>query len=267
MEPVAEKEMLGMIKTLSETEYIKRIRSHFVVRDVDIPHARYIRVGRPLDGGYIMLDDFDRVTVAYSAGISNEISWDKAMTSISAEHRGGEKIDVFMYDHTINALPEENPNFHWSKTGLTGVFEPNHPELETLPRLIQKNGHGYDYDMILKMDIEGAEYNVLQAIDTDTLNHFSQIVMEIHFLLNPKYENLIGFCLDKLNATHQLVHIHANNHGSYLVRGGLVLPDVVEATYLRRADYNFIKSQRFFPTAIDRPCNPISPEINLGYWG
>ena len=95
MEPVAEKEMLGMIKTLSETEYIKRIRSHFVVRDVDIPHARYIRVGRPLDGGYIMLDDFDRVTVAYSAGISNEISWDKAMTSISAEHRGGGKKSTY----------------------------------------------------------------------------------------------------------------------------------------------------------------------------
>ena len=174
-----------------------------------------------------------------------------------------------MYDHTINALPEENPHFHWSKTGLTGVFDPNHPELETLPRLIKRNGHENDYNMILKMDIEGAEYSVLQTIDEDTLNHFSQILIEFHWLTSMQIENEIGMCLDKLNATHQLVHAHGNGTTGkeYIIRGGLVLPMLIEGTYLRRSDYKFVKSKKFYPTKLDMPSTPGNTEIPMGYWG
>ncbi|MBR1579097.1 MAG: FkbM family methyltransferase [Selenomonadaceae bacterium] len=176
-------------------------------------------------------------------------------------------MDIFMYDHTIDGIPVQHEKFHWSKTGLTGFYDPNHPELETLPRLIQKNGHADDRNMILKMDIEGAEYSVFQTIDDDTLNRFKQIVLEFHDLTNPATENNVAFMTDKLNATHQLVHVHANNYGSYIVRGGAILPSLIEGTYLRRADYKFVKSRRFFPTAIDQPNKAAAPDINLGYWG
>ena len=179
--------------------------------------------------------------------------------------RGG-GIEIFMYDHTIDSLPQEHEGFHFFKTGITGVYDPAHPELETLPRLIIKNSHKDDYNMILKMDIEAAEYDVLQTIDIDTLNHFKQIVMEIHWLLNLQLENKILFALDKLNATHQLVHIHNNNNSHYAIRGGLVLPDVVECTYVRKDTYKFIESKRFFPTNLDFPCNENKPDVNIGFW-
>ena len=48
------------------------------------------------DGGYILLDDFHEGSIAYSFGISTDVTWDKEMAS-----RG---YDVFMYDHTIDKL-------------------------------------------------------------------------------------------------------------------------------------------------------------------
>lgn len=259
METNIDSTLVQMLKNLAETEYVKRIRSRFVVCDLDVPNPKYIRVGKEFDGGYIMLDDFDGIKNAYSGGISTDVSWDEDMAE-----RG---IDIFQYDHTIEQLPKEHPKFHWFKTGLIGSYSPEHPEFKTLPRLIKQNGHEDDHNMILKMDIEGAEYSVLQAIDEEDICRFKQIVMEMHRLTDATFENILEFCADKINATHQLVHIHANNFGSILIRGGIVLPDTIEVTYLRRSDYKFVKSRRFFPTALDMPNTPAKYEINLGYWG
>ena len=193
-----------------------------------------------------------------------------------------------MYDHTIDKLPEEHEGFHFFKTGITGTYNPNQPELETLPRLIEKNGHQDDYNIILKLDIDVYEWDVLENIDFDTLSHFSQIAMEMHWfwyvnegLKRAGLENKILFCLDKLNATHQLVHIHGNNavpmfsnpnNGQIfsapaaLIRDGMVLPNCIECTYLRKDKYKFKESKRFFPTSLDSACDPRRPDINLGFW-
>ena len=251
--------MLDMIKTSMEAEFVKRVRSRLVVRDLDLPDPKFVRLGRDYDGGYVMLDDFEGIKNAYSGGIADDVSWDEAIAE-----RG---IDVFMYDPTIDQLPKEHPKFHWVKEGLIGIPTPKYPELKTLSSFIEKNGHVDDRNMILKLDIEGTEYGLFQQIELDTLLQFKQIVVEFHDLMYINVENIIGMALDKLNATHQLVHVHANNFDTYLVRGGLVLPNTIEGTFLRRSDYKFIKSRKFFPTALDRPCHPKKPEINLGYWG
>ena len=56
--------------------------------------------------------------------------------------------------------------------------------------------------MILKMDIEGAEYNIFEHIDDATLKQFKQIVLEFHDLLNVGAENTIGLALDMPNNPH-----------------------------------------------------------------
>ena len=48
------------------------------------------------------IDDFDNIKIAYSFGISKNIQFDKALAD--------KGIDVFMYDHTINSLNDENLN-------------------------------------------------------------------------------------------------------------------------------------------------------------
>ena len=242
------------------TTYVRNIRRHFPVMDVASPGLQYVRVGRPNDGGYIMVDDFADTKVIYSCGICDDVSWDLDMVA-----RCG--ADVFMYDHTIDALPEKHPKFHYFKTGITGVYDPSHPELDSLPRLIEKNGHTDDWNIVLKMDIEGSEYPVFGEIDYDTMKRFSQIVLEIHFLNARHLENQICYVLDKLNATHQVVYLHGNNYSPAISYGGRVLPDVLEATYIRKDRCQFKESTRYFPTKMDTPNNPAGLDINLGYWG
>ena len=107
-----------------------------------------VRVGCNNDGGYIMLDDFGG-GIAYSFGIAGDVSWDKDMAS-----RG---YDVYMYDHTIDGLPEDNPRFHWSKLGISDGMT-HDGRLKSLEELIASNGHEGKHNMILKMDVEGAEW-------------------------------------------------------------------------------------------------------------
>ena len=275
-------QIIQILNYMIETEYVKQV--HLNLPIMDVVKYDYIRVGRDHDGGYIMVDDFKNVKNAYSCGIDHDVSWD--LDLINRNSRGS--IEIFMYDHTIDGLPQEHEHFHFFKTGITGIYDPAHPELETIPRLIKKNGHQDDYNMVLKMDIEGAEYDFLENVDEDTLNHFSQIVIEFHWFLHKFFqptglENKILFSLDKLNSTHQLVHIHGNNASPIIsnptinngkpiftppgiARNGLVLPNLLECTYLHKERYKFKESKRFFPTPLDRADDPGRPDINLGFW-
>lgn len=215
-----------------------------------------IRIGKEADGGYVMLDDFTGIGAAYSVGICDEVSWDVAMAE-----RG---IDVFQYDHTIDRLPVEHPRFHWSKTGLGPQAT---TDLETLPRLLARNGHHGRDDLLLKCDIEGCEWDVLAALPEDCLWHFRQIVIEIHFLerlADPEFATLAGRAVAVLTAGHRVIHVHANNHRPYAIVGGIPLPSVLELTLARTRDLALEASEELFPGPLDSPCYRGRADFRLG---
>lgn len=216
-----------------------------------------VRIGRENDGGYVMLDDFPG-GVAYSFGIAGDVSWDRDMAS-----RG---YDLFMYDHTIDGLPEENPRFHWEKLGIADG-RTHDDRLKTLEELISRNGHEGKRNMILKMDVEGAEWGFLEAVSSGTLSQFSQIVFEFHDMTSPEDEDAVLDALRKLNATHQLIHLHANNFGNYVVSGGKNFASVLEASYVLRENYRLEEiDDVILPLDIDSPNDKYYPEIELGRW-
>jgi hypothetical protein len=102
-------------KILSNKEKIITNHSnslYYLLTSMEILGYNKIRIGRKADGGYILLNDFNNIKIAYSFGISSEISFEKELVD--------KNIDIFMYDHTINKLPFENSKFHWKKIGLCG---------------------------------------------------------------------------------------------------------------------------------------------------
>ena len=215
-----------------------------------------IRIGKECDGGYVMLDDFKGITAAYSIGICDEVSWD-----LSLAERG---IEVFQYDHTIDALPLQNDRFHWSKKGLGSVST---EELETLPRLLEVNGHAGRRGLLLKCDIEGCEWEVLASLPQDCLGHFKQIVLEIHYLerlVDPEFLTLVQRAIAVLTADHRVIHVHANNHRPYSIVGGIPIPSVLEITLARTQDTRLIKSEEVFPTSLDTPCYRGRADFRLG---
>lgn len=228
---------------------------------MDVSGGDYVRIGRDCDGGYVMLDNFlqVRVEAAYSFGISDDVSWDLDIANRS--------IDVFMYDHTINKLPKIHSRFNFYKLGITGSKAGEN--LKTFTELINDNNHIDSNSLILKMDIEGCEWDVFRETPIDLINKFSQIVIEFHGLLpyenNKNYENIIQV-LRKINKTHQSIHVHANSMSTPLWIGDMVLPNLLEVTYIRRSDVaNKLRSNtRRFPTCLDKPTIEGLPDIELG---
>lgn len=216
--------------------------------------GRFTRVGNTNDGGYVMLDDFQEEGIAYSFGICDDVTWDRAMAE-----RG---YEVYMYDHTINGLPEEHPAFHFFRKGIAG--ETCRAELDTLEHYIHANHHEAEQHMILKMDVEGAEWESLLACPEEVLQSFDQIVLELHdLILHPDAQGEgILRTLAKLNETHALVHLHANNYSNEYQIDGRIFADVVEVTYARRAIYDCEPGGEAY-TEWDAPCCPMLPEVHL----
>lgn len=221
---------------------------------------RFVRRGRDNDGGYIMCHNYMETDakIAYSFGINNDVSWDDDMAD--------EGFDVYMYDHTINKLPHERKEFHYFKKGISGTTEPERM-LDTLENIIRVNHHLDNEDMILKMDVEGAEYGAILSTSNAVLRKFDQIVMEFHNLLHIAGQKEIISAIEKLSSSFAAVHVHANNTAEVVYVDRVPYPDVIEVTLLNRSKYNLeICKTVSLPIPSDMPCWKANDEIILGDW-
>ncbi len=255
---------LSLLTKINATaSYYEQLRSRLTVKKV--VGKNFVRVGKHNDGGYIMVDNFNASeggAIAYSFGICDDVSWDADMAA-----RG---YEIFMYDPTIDALPATHPKFHFFREGIAG-FEFKEHLLNTLEHFIGVNGHTNCDNMILKMDVEGAEWSFLATISSELLSRFDQMVFEFHDLIAPKDQSVMNAtlaCLSKINRTHSLVHLHANNYGAFIILDDKILvPDVLELTYVKTANYQLADdADLYLPLPIDEPNNKYCLDIPLGFW-
>ena len=238
-------------------ESLARVWQLKKIRGVD-----FIRAGNPdFDGGYITINDPRANKIAYSFGINQDVSWDDDMANLGYQ--------IFMYDMTIEDLPKHRPEFHFFKEGIGGKFDPVQ-KLDTLEHFIKRNGHENRRNMILKMDVEGAEYDFIEQVDSKTLEQFDQMTFEFHNLvMGLTFERAakIISCFKKLNQTHQIVHLHANNANVSIMYEDDEYPELLEITYANRANYEFIDEEINLPIPrLDMPNIAQNPEIILGRW-
>jgi hypothetical protein len=110
-------------------------------------------------------------------------------------------------------------------------------------------------DLLLQMDIEGAEWPVLLNASDETLGSFRIIVLELHQMqhcFDPAVFRLYDACLERLGKAFHVVHVHVNNCGPLRNYRGIELPQCIEVTYLRkdRADARGFATE--FPHPLDR---------------
>lgn len=190
-----------------------------------------IRVGSYDDGGYSMLDDFSNISAAYGVGVGNNWSWDLDLAS-----RG---IDVLMFDPSINKPNLNNSHLKFYPIGLSSDngLKKNYMNLEELLKL---DNNLNKKNLILKMDIEGSEWEVLYKLRPSVLEKFSQIVIEFHWLdeilTSTERYNMGISVMEKLNKTHQLIWIHGNNLHPLQLFGSVPIPVVFEVTYVKREE-------------------------------
>jgi hypothetical protein len=216
-----------------------------------------IRLGRKSDGGYVMIDNLDGIAAAYSLGIFDEISWDLEMAN-----RG---IPIIQYDFSVDGPPIAHKNFTFYRKRIASSrnLELGHESVEG----IVDGHHHQGKKLILKMDIEGSEWEVLDTMKEETLMLFDQILIEAHdFRRIPEYEfrERVIRVLKKLNLHHTPVHVHANNCARVFKLVDFFLSDVLELSYVRSKDYSLTECNEIFPGPCDYPNNANSPEIYLG---
>jgi hypothetical protein len=160
------------------------------------------RFGSANDGGYLMCENLiEPLDAGYSYGVGSNDDWG---CELSRRYH----VPVHQYDCFDPARPTCNGGtfmFHNECVGNRSGYTGSHL-FDTLENQIRKNGDT-GRRLIIKMDIEGAEWDSLLAAPEELLASIPQITMEMHGFDEPKIVEV----LRKLKRNFYLVNLHFNN--------------------------------------------------------
>lgn len=218
-------------------------------------HAK-IRVGTNGDGGYVQLDDMEGISHAFSFGVADNDDWDLAMATAG--------IPVEQFDHSVERAPSTHPLLHFHRKMISMSAA---AETATISELVAAHSKLTTPDLILKIDIEGGEWDVFDHTPSTILVKFAQIVCEFHnlsHLMNSIFRARARRVFEKLNKHFVPVHVHGNNCCPMVNVCNIPLPELLEVTFASRARYSFAEGNETFPTPLDAPNCPNLPSIMLG---
>jgi hypothetical protein len=223
-----------------------------LLRIYEPKNKSFVRLGNQFDGGYVIIDTLGTLDSVLSLGVGTDVSFELDLS----EHV--RKIDL--YDYTVDSLPVEIRGASFFKLGICGSAQSGFITLvEALGSFDEKN------NVLLKMDIEYSEWDVLCNSPVGLLSRFQQIVVEFHGLLEITSEQRgkeIISSLARINETHKLVHLHVNNYEPVRIVGGVPVPNVVETTYLRSNENEFVELPRPRGAQLNYPNNPNKLDVS-----
>jgi FkbM family methyltransferase len=218
-----------------------------LISDAIRPSDNLKRFGSKNDGGYLVFSKIDNGTNLVSCGIGSDTSFEFQIAS--------QVKNVYMFDHTIDKVDGLSKNMFFFKKGVdvetSGLYT-------TLGDIIMKNDIKKS---ILKMDIEGMEWRILDSISLEFLTKFDQIIIELHNLFEISLSDrgdLYFRVIKKLTALFTIVNIHPNNWGEYRVLCGIPFVDTLELTMVNK---NFVPKAPSNPVNLNSPNNPEEPDF------
>ena len=144
--------------------------------------------------------------IIYSFGLGEDTTWDEEMSALGAHVYGFDptpKAIKYVRERRELHIPSKRGSFYFTPKGLstqrgkvefTKPLNPSHVsarqgnhaglgevievEVDTLRNFMSELGH--KHIDILKMDVEGSEYDVLDAIIAEKFFPFSQLLVEFH---------------------------------------------------------------------------------------
>jgi hypothetical protein len=208
-----------------------------------------IRIGGDGDGGYLVADDLDGIAACFSPGVAAMADFELAMAD-----RG---IPSFMADASVAGPPVSSPYFHFVPKFLAASPSADCITLEDWVSASAPAG-----DLLLQMDIEGAEWEVLLATPSAVLRRFRIMVIELHHLhrlFDGFSGRLLTAALNKVLADFHVVHAHPNNALPAETRNGVTIPRLLEITLLRK-DRAVGPYRSDFPHPLDRDNTSAPPQ-------
>jgi hypothetical protein len=180
-----------------------------LLQPVALSNCRLERFGEANDGGYLMCANLlAGVESGYSYGISGYDKWGCDISTTL-------KVPVHQYDCfnlTEPSCPSGTTVFHSECVGTAAATLEGRP-FDTIENQFIKNGDGAKR-VVLKIDVEGAEWDSLLTTPDEVLQRIDQMAVEFHWELDEaqwtrqeRYARLVR----RLRQFFEVAHIHFNN--------------------------------------------------------
>tara|TARA_B110000483_G_scaffold243626_1_gene334629 strand:+ start:4576 stop:5373 length:798 start_codon:yes stop_codon:yes gene_type:complete len=211
-----------------------------------IPEKGLVRIGSEGNGGYLIPNNLEGIQACYSPGVSTECGFDLACAELG--------LQVFMADRSVDAPPVQHDSFHFSKKFIGAL---TNEDYMTLDSWVDTSAQDINGDLMLQIDIEGAEYEVFLSTSDHLMHRYRIIIAEFHNLerlfSRPSF-HICSKVFEKILQTHTCVHIHPNNCTSTRKQSGVEIPPVCEFTFLRKDHVGESTPANHFPNPLDYDC-------------
>lgn len=172
------------------------------LKTVALENCTLKRYGSSNDGGYLMCGNLATdVGAAYSYGISTEDNW-----GCDVSKQLG--VPVHQYDCFTPDRPACEGGrfiFHDECVGPRAETIDGQP-FDSIPSQIARNGDT-GKRLLVKIDVEGAEWDALMATPDEVLDTIVQMPMELHGTDEQKFVDVVR----RLKRQFHLVNLHFNN--------------------------------------------------------
>merc|ERR1719158_136092 len=109
---------------------------------------------------------------------------------------------------------------------------------KTLTQMLKESGNAdaKERSLLLKIDVESAEWKVFAEEPVENLKKFREIVVEYHWIHEVDKHELYLQAVKKIEqAGFSVAHMHGNNYGGPMQEyGNYQIPDVIEVTYIQK---------------------------------
>ena len=180
----------------------KAIEDFFANLRENSAQVNLVRIGGAGDGGYLVPNDLNDVQFCMSPGVADSSSFEFQLAS-------DYNITCCLADFSVDAPAVYHPLFHFTKKFISSYNDEQNIRLtDWVHSSEDRYGKG---DLLLQMDVEGAEYPILQEVSEQTLAKFRIIIIEFHYIDRIFDRNefaSIKQVFDKLLKQFYIVHIH-----------------------------------------------------------
>ncbi len=214
-----------------------------------------IRAGSQADGGYLVPDDFRGLTRLISGGSDESWSFEKFFL----DHY---QLEITIVDRISKKPKDLDPAVNYVDAWIGDDAEDNFVSLSSI---INERSKSSESDLVLQLDIEGAEFLEILKLSSDELGRFRIIVIEFHGLeraLNREFfRTVISPTFKKLTDNFDVVHSHANNCCGAIHVHGVVIPRVLEITFHNKNRSTGPRLNREFPNVLDVRNDPEKQDL------
>lgn len=217
-----------------------------------------IRIGGSGDGSYLIPDDLAGIDGCFSPGVSDLANFEIALLDMG--------IPCYLADNSVDSPPIVHGNLFFEKKHLSAVNSGNTMRLDSWVSKYAPTSE----ELILQMDIEGAEYISILSTPQEILTKFRIILIEFHNLehLTEKFASeIIQATVNKILTDYDVVHIHPNNARKLSPWGRLLIPPTLEVTFIRKDRVSKKMNIDGLPHELDEPNVVEIADVRLpAYW-